>query len=161
MTKPSPHTSAGTPSPPPLIRDSTHLVIVAEMLGHARLRPSRLSTCCPPTVASGDVAITRSGRYPTDTTYLGARYQRLVPRLGKKKAIVALEHSILIAVWHMLTHDVDYHDLGADYFARLGPDHALRRIIRQANTLATSCASTPSRLPDPSHPPLQQVPISS
>jgi Transposase IS116/IS110/IS902 family len=38
-----------------------------------------------------------------DTTYLGARYQRLVPRLGKKKAIVATEHSILTALWHMLT----------------------------------------------------------
>ncbi len=33
-----------------------------------------------------------------DKTYLGARYQRLVPRLGKKKAIVAVEHSILTAV---------------------------------------------------------------
>jgi transposase len=70
-----------------------------------------------------------------DTTYLGARYQRLTPRLGKKKAIVALEHSILTAVWHMLTHDVDYHDLGGDYFTRLDPDRALRRIIRQANAL--------------------------
>lgn len=46
-----------------------------------------------------------------DTTYLGARYQRLAPRLVKKKAIVAVEHSILTAVWHMLTDDVDYADL--------------------------------------------------
>jgi transposase len=30
-----------------------------------------------------------------------------VPRLGKKKAIVAVEHSILTSVWHMFTHDVD------------------------------------------------------
>ena len=70
-----------------------------------------------------------------DTTYLGARYQRLAPRLGKKKAIVALEHSILIAVWHMLTDDVDYADLGGDYFARLDPERAMRRIVRQANAL--------------------------
>jgi len=68
-------------------------------------------------------------------TYLGARYQRLVPRLGKKKAIVALEHSILTAVWHMLTHNVDYHDLGGDYFTRRDPERAMRSIIRQANTL--------------------------
>jgi transposase len=68
-------------------------------------------------------------------TYLGARYRRLVPRLGKKKAIVAVEHSILTAVWHMLTHDVDYHELGGDYFTRLDPDRALNRIIRQANAL--------------------------
>jgi transposase len=33
-----------------------------------------------------------------DKTYLGARYQRLVPRLGKKKAVVAVKHSILTAV---------------------------------------------------------------
>ncbi len=70
-----------------------------------------------------------------DTTYLGARYQRLAPRLGKTKAIVAIQHSILTAVWHMLTDDVDYADLGGDYFARLDPERAMRRIVRQANTL--------------------------
>jgi len=70
-----------------------------------------------------------------DTTYLGARYQRLAHRLGKKKAIVAVEHSILTAVWHMLTNDVDYTDLGGDYFARLDPQRAMRRIVRQANIL--------------------------
>ena len=70
-----------------------------------------------------------------DTTYLGARYQRLAHRLGKKKALVAVQHSILIAAWHMLANDVDYTDLGADYFARLDPDLAMRRIVRQANAL--------------------------
>jgi transposase len=43
--------------------------------------------------------------------------------------------SILIAVWHMLANDVDYADLGGDYFARLDPDLAMRRIVRQANAL--------------------------
>jgi transposase len=70
-----------------------------------------------------------------DKTYLGARYQRLTPRLGKKKTIVALEHSILTAAWHMFTHDVDYHDLGGDYFTRLDPDRAMKRLIHQANAL--------------------------
>jgi transposase len=70
-----------------------------------------------------------------DTTYLGARYQRLASRLGKQKALVAVEHSILIAVWHMLTDDVDYHDLGGDYFANHDPARTLRRITRQANAL--------------------------
>ena len=54
---------------------------------------------------------------------------------GRRKPIVAVEHSILIAVWHMLTNDVDYHDLGGDYFARLDPERAMRRIVRQANAL--------------------------
>jgi transposase len=68
-------------------------------------------------------------------TYLGARYHRLVPRLGKKKAIVAVEHSLLTAVWHLLTHDVDYHDLGGDYFTLRDPQRAMRNIVRQANAL--------------------------
>jgi transposase len=70
-----------------------------------------------------------------DTTYLGARYRRLVPRLGKKRALVALEHSILTAIWHMLTHDTDYADLGGDYYARHDPERAMRRLTRQANAL--------------------------
>ena len=41
----------------------------------------------------------------------------------------------LTAAWHMLTDDVDYHDLGGDYFARLDPERAMRRIVRQANAL--------------------------
>jgi hypothetical protein len=67
-------------------------------------------------------------------TYLAARYRRLAPRLGKQKAIVALQHT---AVWHILTTDTDtdYQDLGADHFTQRDPQAAMRRIIRQANAL--------------------------
>jgi transposase len=78
-----------------------------------------------------------------DKTYLGGRYHRLAPRLGKKKAIVAVEHSILTAVWHMLTDDVDYHDLGGDYFLTQDPDRAMRRIVRQANALGLTVRFDP------------------
>ena len=78
----------------------------------------------------------RHGRGPNPRHHLPRRpLPTSRPALGKKKAIVAVEHSILIAVWHMLTNDVDYHDLGGDYFARLDPELAMRRIIRQANAL--------------------------
>ncbi|MGW1887697.1 hypothetical protein [Streptomyces sp. NPDC001970] len=70
-----------------------------------------------------------------DTTYLGARYGRLMPRLGKRKALVAVEHSLLTAVWHMLSDNVAYHDLGGDYYAKLDPERAMRRITRQANAM--------------------------
>jgi hypothetical protein len=62
-----------------------------------------------------------------DTTYLGARYLRLMPRLGKKKALVALEHSNLTAVWYMLTQDTPFHDLGGNCYAKHDPERALRR----------------------------------
>jgi transposase len=79
----------------------------------------------------------------SERTYLGARYARLVPRLGKQKTIVAVEHSILIAVWHMLTDNVDYQDLGGDFFTKRNPERAMRRIIRQANELGLTVRFDP------------------
>jgi transposase len=88
------------------------------------------------------IAAIAAGR-TRDRTYLGARYARLVPRLGKQKTIVAVEHSILIAVWHMLTDDVDYQDLGGDYFTKHDPERTLRRITRQANALGLTVRFDP------------------
>ena len=87
------------------------------------------------------VAAMAAARTKTNT-YLGARYARLVPRLGKKRSLVALEHSILIATWHMLTDDVPYNDLGGDYFDRLDPDRAKRRAIAQLHRLGYSVELT-------------------
>ena len=70
-----------------------------------------------------------------DTTFLGARYRRLARRIGKLKALVAIQHSILTAVWHVLSENTDYHDLGGDYHAKRDPQRALRRITRDANRL--------------------------
>lgn len=72
----------------------------------------------------------------TKDTYLAARYRRLVPRRGKKRALVALEHAILIATWHMLTHDMAYADLGGDYFLhRAHRTRQTRRLVNQLNQL--------------------------
>ena len=82
-----------------------------------------------------------------ERTFLGARYARLVPRLGKQKTIVAIEHSILTAVWHILTEDVDYQDLGGDFFTKRDPERTLRRITRQANALGLTVRFDP--IPQP------------
>ena len=58
----------------------------------------------------------------TKNSYLGAQYRRLAPRRGKKRALLAVGHSILVIFYHLRKHDVDYHDLGVDYFDRLDPD---------------------------------------
>ncbi|MCD9146110.1 hypothetical protein LUZ28_29135 [Streptomyces albireticuli] len=80
-----------------------------------------------------------------ETTYLGARYHRLMPRLGKNKTPAALEHSILTAVWHTLTDDLAYQDLGGDNYARHDPERAIRRIPARPTPSASPSASTPSR----------------
>jgi transposase len=51
-------------------------------------------------------------------TYLSAQYWRLARRIGKKKAAVAVGHSILVICWHLLANNADYDDLGGDYFTR-------------------------------------------
>lgn len=72
----------------------------------------------------------------TKDTYLSAQFWRLARRIGKKKAAMAVGHSILVAAWHMLTDDVDYADLGADWFARkVNDDHRRDQAIRNLHDL--------------------------
>lgn len=56
------------------------------------------------------------GASRTKDTFLKSRYHRLAGRRGKKRAIVAVAHSMLVSVWHMLTHQQPYQELGGDYF---------------------------------------------
>ena len=58
----------------------------------------------------------------TRNTYLGAQFWRLARRIGKKRAAIAVGHSILVISWHLLHENRDYDDLGGDYFTRRG-DH--------------------------------------
>lgn len=68
----------------------------------------------------------------TKNSYYSALYRRLKPRLGSRKAIVAVEHAMLRAIWHMLKHQKYHEDLGVDYFERNQSDqikqHHLRRL---------------------------------
>jgi transposase len=68
----------------------------------------------------------------TTTTYLSAQYHRLARRIGKKRAIVAVSHSVLVIIYHMLLDNQDYHELGPHYFETLDTtrqrDTAVRRL---------------------------------
>lgn len=79
----------------------------------------------------------------TRGNYLSALYKRLATRRGALKAIVAVEHSILTSVWHMLTNHQPYHDLGNDHFTRLNPEHAARRAVNQLNQLGYTVTLNP------------------
>lgn len=68
-------------------------------------------------------------------TYYGARYRRIASRRGPKKANVAIQHSMLIAIWHMGTTGTLYDDPGADYFTRLHPGRAKKRAVHQLEAM--------------------------
>ena len=71
----------------------------------------------------------------TRDTYLSAQFWRLARRIGKKKAAVAVGHSILVISWHLLAKDRDYDDLGGDYFTRRAPERQRDRLIQQPHNL--------------------------
>jgi transposase len=68
-------------------------------------------------------------------TYLSAQYWRLARRIGKKKAAVAVGHSILVIAWYLLTDNCDYQDLGGDYFVRRDTDRQRQRAVAQLQAL--------------------------
>lgn len=68
-------------------------------------------------------------------TFLNAKYRRLVRRLGKLQALVAIEHAILVAVWNMASTGAYYDDPGPDYYARHNPERAERNAIHQLRSL--------------------------
>jgi transposase len=72
----------------------------------------------------------------TKNTYLRAQYEQIKRRHGHSKAVVAVAHSILIAAYYMLRNNVDYHDLGGDYYARRSdPERLARRLVAQLERL--------------------------
>jgi transposase len=80
----------------------------------------------------------------TKNTYLAAQYTRLRPRLGHAKALVAVEHSILVAIFHMFQQDQPYHDLGADYFIRReDPARRAHKLIRQLQAIGYTVHTEP------------------
>ena len=67
--------------------------------------------------------------------YLEAQYRRLKPRRGHKRALGAVKHTILAAIWHMLSTGETYRDLGGDYFTNRNPERQTKRLIAQLERL--------------------------
>ena len=68
-------------------------------------------------------------------TYLGAQYARLSRRRGKKKAAMAVGHSILVAAFYILRDGVPYRDLGPDHFDRLASQRLTRHYVHRLEQL--------------------------
>lgn len=71
----------------------------------------------------------------TKNTYLAAQYHRLAGRRGKKRALVALGHTLLVIIYHVLRDQSSYRELGPDYFDRLQTDRQTRSLVRRLERL--------------------------
>jgi transposase len=85
----------------------------------------------------------------TKNTYLSAQYRRLAARRGKKKAIVALEHTILVMAYHLILRNQPYHELGVNYFDNRRPEATAKRLIKRLEQLgyAVSLHQAPALAP--------------
>jgi transposase len=67
----------------------------------------------------------------TKGTYLAAQYRRLAGRRGKKRALVALGHTILVILYHLLKRQTTYQELGAEYLDRLDTERLTHSLVRR------------------------------
>ena len=71
----------------------------------------------------------------TKDTYLAAQYRRLAARRGKKRAIMAVAHSILVMAYYMLKRKEPYREAGTDFFDKLNPDAIAKRLTKRLEEL--------------------------
>jgi transposase len=67
----------------------------------------------------------------TKGTYLAAQFHRIAARRGKKRALIAVAHSVLVTGYHMLKHQRHYHELGSDFFDTINRDQVRRRLVQR------------------------------
>ena len=80
----------------------------------------------------------------TRNTYLMAQYRRLAARRGRKKALVAVGHTILVIAYYLLTRQTDYQDLGGQYFDERDRQAVERRLVRRLEALGYKVSLDPA-----------------
>jgi hypothetical protein len=68
-------------------------------------------------------------------TYFKAQFHRLAGRRGKKRALVAVAHSILIIVYYMIKNNCNYQEIGEDYFDKINHKVVVKRQVQRLEKL--------------------------
>jgi transposase len=77
-------------------------------------------------------------------TYLQAQYRRLAKRRGQKKALVAVGHTLLVIIFHVLKRGTSYTELGADFLDRLEPERLTRQLVHRLEKLGHKVTLEPA-----------------
>ncbi len=67
--------------------------------------------------------------------YLQTLYKRLAARRGKKKAVVAVAHSILVSAYHIISRREPYRELGPEHFDERRRSHTAHRLTQRLRRL--------------------------
>jgi transposase len=71
----------------------------------------------------------------TKGTYLAGQYRRLAKRRGCKRALVAVGHTLLVIMYHVLKRGTTYAELGPDFLNRLEPERLTRQLVKRLEAL--------------------------
>ncbi len=71
----------------------------------------------------------------TKGTYLAAQYRRLAKRRGRKRALVAVGHTLLVIMYHVLKRGTTYAELGADFLDRVEPERLTRQLVKRLEAM--------------------------
>ena len=80
----------------------------------------------------------------TKDTYLAAQYQRLAARRGKKRALVAVGHTLLGIVYAVLKKKGAYQELGAEYLDRRDKERLTARLLKRLEKLGVKVTVEPA-----------------
>ena len=80
----------------------------------------------------------------TKQAYAHALYQRVARRRGKKRAVVAVANSLLQALWYMLKHRQEYHELGVDHYERQNQERLTKIFVKGLQRLGHQVTLQPA-----------------
>ena len=80
----------------------------------------------------------------TKGTYLAAQYRRLAKRRGRKRALVAVGHTLLGIIYHVLQRGTTYAELGPDFLDRLEPERLTRQLVKRLEALGHKVTLEPN-----------------
>lgn len=87
------------------------------------------------------------GAARTKNSYYQSLYQRLAARRGRKRAAIAVAHSLLVTGYYLVTRQQDYHDLGSNYFDFRHPETVKQLSVKRLEKLGYAVSLTPLPLP--------------
>ncbi len=77
-------------------------------------------------------------------SYFQAHARNLMHRRGRKRGLVAVAHSLLTVIYHMLKQDTDYRDLGPQFLDRIRSTQLIRFHVRRLQNLGMQVELTPT-----------------
>jgi transposase len=83
-------------------------------------------------------------RHTARSARLSAQYQRLSARRGGKKATIAVGHTLLVIVYHVLAEERDYQELGGQYFDEWDRQAVQKQLVRRLEKLGYQVTLAPT-----------------